>query len=186
MKLHNKLLIALAAGVALGTLAHAYGDSGAVQALGMHVLRPIGQIFLRTIFMIVVPMVFSALVVGVYELGRGHGLGSVAGKTLGFTLLLSSASVGLGVALVNLLRPGDGVQLGEAGAAATGAAVRTLEANAAAAKPLSDILIELIPRNPFDSAVRALDGEMLPLMVFSLIFGVAVSRARWPMAIATC
>ena len=48
--------------------------------------------------------------------------------------------------------------------------------SAAAARPLSDILIELIPRNPFDSAVRALDGEMLPLMVFALIFGVAVSR----------
>jgi DAACS family dicarboxylate/amino acid:cation (Na+ or H+) symporter len=175
VKLHNKLLIALAVGFALGTLAHGYGDSSAIQALGMHVLRPIGQIFLRTIFMIVVPMVFSALVVGVYELGRGHGLGRVAGKTLAYTLILSSASVMLGVALVNLLRPGTGVQLGQAGA--TGASVQTLQANAAAAKPLSDILIELIPRNPLESAVRALDGEMLPLMVFSLIFGVAISRA---------
>ena len=178
MKLHNKLLIALAAGFALGTLANAYlGDSDAIQALATHVLRPIGQIFLRTIFMIVVPMVFSALVIGVYELGREHGLGRVAGKTLGFTLILSSASVVLGVVLVNLLRPGQGVQLGEAGALGS---VKTLEANAAAAKPLSDVLIELIPRNPFESAVRALDGEMLPLMVFSLIFGVAVSRI--PMA----
>jgi dicarboxylate/amino acid:cation (Na+ or H+) symporter, DAACS family len=175
VKLHNKLLIALAAGFALGTFAHGYADSQTVQAIGTHILRPIGQIFLRTIFMIVVPMVFSALVVGVYELGRGHGLGRVAGKTLGFTLLLSSASVGLGVALVNLLRPGAGVQLGQAGA--TGTAVQNLQANAAAAKPLSDILIELIPRNPLESAVRALDGEMLPLMVFSLIFGVAISRA---------
>ena len=174
MKLHNKLLIALAAGFALGTLAHVWGgESGAIQALATHVLRPIGQIFLRTIFMIVVPMVFSALVIGVYELGRAHGLGRVAGKTLAFTVVLSGASVALGVALVNLLRPGQGVQLGEAGAAA---AVTSLQANAAAAKPLSDILIELIPRNPLDSAVRALDGEMLPLMVFSLIFGVAVSR----------
>ena len=49
------------------------------------------------------------------------------------------------------------------------------EANAAAAKPLSDVLIELIPRNPLESAVRALDGEMLPLMVFAVIFGLAVS-----------
>jgi DAACS family dicarboxylate/amino acid:cation (Na+ or H+) symporter len=173
LKLHNKLLIALAAGVALGTLAHGYADSGVIQALSTNILRPIGQIFLRTIFMIVVPMVFSALVVGVYELGRGHGLGRVAGKTLVFTLILSSASVALGVILVNVLRPGDGVQL-QAGSAA---AVQTLEANAAAAKPLSDILIELIPRNPIESAVKALDGEMLAFMVFSLIFGVAISRA---------
>ena len=56
--------------------------------------------------------------------------------------------------------------------------MQAIEANAAAAKPLSDMLIELIPRNPLESAVRALDGEMLPLMVFALIFGVAVSRLR--------
>jgi DAACS family dicarboxylate/amino acid:cation (Na+ or H+) symporter len=93
VKLHNQLLIALVAGFAAGTLAHGYGDSGFVQLLGADILRPIGQIFLRTIFMIVVPMVFSALVVGVYELGRVHGLGGVAARTLGFTLLLSTASV---------------------------------------------------------------------------------------------
>ena len=56
------------------------------------------------------------------------------------------------------------------------AGVEALQANAAATRPLSDIIIELVPRNPLDSAVRALDGEMLPLMVFALIFGVAVSR----------
>jgi DAACS family dicarboxylate/amino acid:cation (Na+ or H+) symporter len=144
-----------------------------MQALSTHVLRPIGQIFLRTIFMIVVPMVFSALVIGVYELGRGRGLGKVAGRTLAFTFLLSTSSVLLGVALVNLLRPGVGARLGVAGTAD----VQALRDNADAVKPLSDIIIELIPRNPLEAAVRALDGEMLALMVFALIFGVALSRA---------
>jgi DAACS family dicarboxylate/amino acid:cation (Na+ or H+) symporter len=65
------------------------------------------------------------------------------------------------------------VQLGGTDPAAAGA----IQANAAAARPLGDVLIELIPRNPLESAVRALDGEMLPLMVFAVIFGVAVSRA---------
>ena len=60
MKLHRQLLVALIAGFALGAVAHGFADSGLIQALGTHVLRPIGQIFLRTIFMIVVPMVFSA------------------------------------------------------------------------------------------------------------------------------
>ena len=175
MKLHNQLLLALAAGFAAGTLAHAYGDVGAVQVLGNDILRPVGQIFLRTIFMIVVPMVFSALVIGVFELGQTHGLGGVAGRTLGFTLLLSTASVLLGMLSVNIVRPGDGLDLGSPAAAS--AAVETLQTNAAAAKPLSDILIELIPRNPLEAAVRALDGEMLAFMVFAVIFGVAVSRA---------
>ena len=172
MKLHNKLALALVLGVALGTTLHPYAESPVLAAISMHVLRPIGQIFLRTIFMIVVPMVFSALVIGVYQLGRGRDLSAVAGRTLGFTLLLSSASVAIGVMLVNVLQPGAGVQLA-APAAAPG--VQSLQQNAAAALPLSDILIELVPRNPLESAVRALDGEMLPLMVFSVIFGVAVS-----------
>jgi dicarboxylate/amino acid:cation (Na+ or H+) symporter, DAACS family len=175
MKAHNALLLALAAGAAAGAIAHGYADSSAIQAVSQHVLRPIGQIFLRTIFMIVVPMVFSALVIGVYELGRGHGLGRVAGRTLLFTLALSSASVVIAVVLVNLIQPGAGLTLA---AASPGASVSSLQANAAATKPLSDILIELIPRNPLDSAVRALDGEMLSFMVFSLIFGVAISRLQ--------
>jgi DAACS family dicarboxylate/amino acid:cation (Na+ or H+) symporter len=111
----------------------------------------------------------------VYELGRGRDLSGVAGRTLAFTFVLSGTSVVIGVVLVNLFRPGAGVPL--AAAALPGASgVEALQANAAATKPASDILIELIPRNPFESAVRALDGDMLPLMVFALIFGVAVSR----------
>jgi DAACS family dicarboxylate/amino acid:cation (Na+ or H+) symporter len=173
VKLHTRLLLALVAGFAAGLAAHAAGTSPAMELIGQ-VLQPVGQIFLRLIFMTVVPMVFAALVVGVYELGREHGLGGVAGRTLAFTLILSAASVVLGVVLVNIVRPGAYAQRtpGE-----NAAGVATLQANADAAKPLSQTLIELIPRNPLDSAVRALDGEMLPLMIFALIFGFAISRA---------
>ena len=174
MKLHTKLLLALVAGFAAGAVAHAYGDSPAVDFVGQQILRPVGQIFLRLIFMTVVPMVFAALVIGVYELGRERGLGGVAARTLAFTLLLSAVSVIVGMLLVNIVRPGANLPVQPAAASA---GVTTLESNAAAAKPLGDVLIELIPRNPLDSAVRALDGEMLPLMVFALIFGFAISRA---------
>ena len=61
--------------------------------------------------MIVAPMVFSALVIGVNELGRGHDLSGVAGRTIGFTCVLSAASVAIGVPIVNLLQPGLGVEL---------------------------------------------------------------------------
>jgi len=175
VKLHTKLLIALVAGFAAGAVAHAYGGVPAVDFLGAQILRPIGQIFLRLIFMTVVPMVFAALVIGVYELGREHGLGGAAGRTLLFTMFLSATSVVLGMLLVNAIRPGANLPVRPA---ADTAAVQRLETNAAAAKPLSDVLIELIPRNPLDSAVRALDGEMLPLMVFALIFGYAISRGE--------
>ena len=174
MKLHTKLFIALVLGIVLGAALHSRADSALILSINANLLRPIGQIFLRLIFMIVVPMVFSALVIGVYELGRGHDLTGVAGRTLWFTVLMSGLSVAIGILLVNLLRPGESVALQQAiGGSAAG--VEALQANAAARKSVADTIIELVPRNPLDSAVRALDGEMLPLMVFALIFGVAVS-----------
>jgi len=175
VKLHTKLFVALALGGIIGILLHPYADQPAVAWAASNVLRPIGQIFLRAIFMIVVPMVFSALVIGVYELGQGRGLPGVAGRTLLFTTILSSASVIVGLLLVNGIRPGDRLRL--SAALPQAASVDDIEANAAAARPLADTLIELVPRNPLESAVRALDGEMLPLMVFALAFGAAISFA---------
>jgi DAACS family dicarboxylate/amino acid:cation (Na+ or H+) symporter len=175
VKLHVRLLVALVVGITLGTLLAPYAEGTWIAWVNSFVLRPVGQLFLRLIFMIVVPMVFSALVVGVYELGRERGLSGVLGRTLGFTILLSTASVVVGLLLVNTVRPGDGLALTPSEAASQG--VRTLEANAAAARPLADALVEIVPRNPIESAARALDGEMLALMVFALIFGLALSRS---------
>ena len=95
MKLHIRLLIALVLGIALGTALSPYAQGTWIAAINTSVLRPIGQIFLRLIFMVVVPMVFAALVVGVYELGRKRGLSGVVGRTLLFTVVLSTASVAI-------------------------------------------------------------------------------------------
>jgi DAACS family dicarboxylate/amino acid:cation (Na+ or H+) symporter len=175
LKLHLKLLIALVLGIVGGTLLHERPDVAWVVAINTHVLQPVGQIFLRLIFMIVVPMVFSALVLGVCELGRRHGLGRVAGKTLLFTLVMSALSVLIGITLVNTLRPGRGFEIDTALVTQQSTAVRAIESAAASSKPLSQIIVELVPRNPIDSAAKALDGEMLPLMVFSLMFGFGLS-----------
>lgn len=154
----------------LGAALHAT-DLPWVAAVNANLLRPIGQIFLRAILMIVVPMVFSALVIGVYELGRGDDLPGVAGRTLWFTVALSAASVGIGLLLVNLFAPGASFQL----QTAASESVQALQAQAAGAKSLGETLVELIPRNPVETAARALDGDMLQLMIFALIFGIAVS-----------
>jgi DAACS family dicarboxylate/amino acid:cation (Na+ or H+) symporter len=175
VKLHVRLLIALVLGIVLGTSLSPFAQGTWIAFVNTSILRPIGQIFLRLIFMVVVPMVFAALVVGVYDLGRRRGLSGVVGRTLFFTVVLSTASVVIGILLVNVIRPGAGLQLQTA--AVQEAGLKTLESNAAAARSLSDTLVEIVPRNPIDSAARALDGEMLPLMVFALIFGVALSAA---------
>ena len=173
MKLHTKLFAALVLGALLGAALHGQADSPWLVAININLLRPIGQLFLRAILMIVVPMVFSALVIGVYELGRGHDLAGVAGRTLVFTVVLSTLSVTIGIVLVNLFRPGETFPI----QAATTQSVETLRTQAAGAKSVADTIVELIPRNPVETAVRALDGDMLQLMIFALIFGVAVSAA---------
>ena len=169
--------MALVLGIAAGTLLHTRPDLPGLNPVNTYVLQPIGQIFLRLIFMIVVPMVFSALVLGVYELGRRHGLGRVAGKTLMFTIIASTISVGIGIGLVNLLRPGRGFQIDPRTLSAQSGAVGTIESAAAASKTWTQAIVELVPRNPLDSAVKAIDGEMLPFMVFALVFGVGLSLA---------
>jgi DAACS family dicarboxylate/amino acid:cation (Na+ or H+) symporter len=171
VKLHARLLLALVAGAVVGLLLHDQASSPWLAWTATNLLQPIGQIFLRSIFMIVVPMVFSALAIGVYELGRGHDLKGVAGRTLIFTVLLSTLSVAVAVGMVNLIRPGDRIDR----ALVPQQSVQSIEANAQAARTVSQAIVELIPRNPLDSAVRALDGEMLPFMVFALVFGLAVS-----------
>lgn len=176
MKQHSKLLIGLAAGIALGLLLHPYAASENLNAFNTHFLQPVGQVFLRLIFMVVVPLIFSALVLGVMELGEGKGLGRVAGRTLLFTLIASSFSVLIGVGLVNLVEPGKGFYVNQNVIMQQQQGVQTIQKNAAEAKPLSTTLVELIPRNPIDSAARAFSGEIIALMVFALIFGLALSQ----------
>lgn len=172
------LLAALIAGIVVGGLLHPFSDAEAYPGVAAWLtpfitewVAMIGQIFLRMIFMIVVPLVVSALLLGAYELGCGQGMGRVFIKTLGCTVLASSAAVAIGVTLVVVLQPGAGANL-----SATGSADAIL-ASAAAAKPLHEALLELLPRNPVATATRALEGEIIALMIGCLIFGAAMSAA---------
>ncbi len=98
-------------------------------------------------------------------------MGRVFLKTLGCTVLASTAAVAIGVGLVVLFTPGVGANL-----AATGSPEKIIE-SAAAAKPLTEALLDLLPKNPVASATRALEGEIIGLMVACLIIGAAMSAA---------
>lgn len=175
MKAHHKLLISLVLGAVLGIIFHQYAQSSFITEFTKNVLDPLGQIFLRLIFMIVVPMVFTGLVLGVYQLSEHHGLGKVVSKTIFYTILASALSVVIGVALVNFFKPGIGLHLPEEMVAAQAASAEKIKTNASQAKTAMQALVEIIPKNPVDAAARALDGEMLALMFFALIFGIALS-----------
>ena len=111
MKGHYKLVLGLVAGIVLGTLVHPYQDLFWIQKINEFIMVPMGQIFLRLLFMVVVPMVFSALVLGVYDLAKHQGVGKVASKTLFYTVIASTFSVLIGIGLVNFFQPGKGFKV---------------------------------------------------------------------------
>ncbi|MGZ3773058.1 MAG: dicarboxylate/amino acid:cation symporter [Pseudobdellovibrionaceae bacterium] len=176
MKKHTYLILSLVLGSVIGFLAHPFYESPVAQFFNKYIFEVIGQVFLRSIFMIVVPMVFSGLVIGVYQLTSHHGLARVAKKTLFFTLLASSCSVVIGITAANLVQPGKGF-LNQPGMLATQSQIQNIQKDIQEAKPPVQALLEIIPKNPIEAASKAFDGEMLALMFFSLIFGAALSKA---------
>lgn len=173
MKNHYKLLLGLVLGIVLGTIAHNYQGTTWMDGLNTYLMIPVGQIFLRLLFMIVVPMVFSALVLGVYDLASHQGVGKVASKTLFYTVIASTFSVLIGIGLVNFFKPGEGFQVDKSIFEAAKTNVETISANAQASKNFAQAIVDIIPKNPLDAAVRALEGEMLALMFFALFLGFA-------------
>jgi DAACS family dicarboxylate/amino acid:cation (Na+ or H+) symporter len=177
LPLHFRIFLGMFIGAVLGLVANlAMGDSPHLTGFVTNVARPIGQIFLRLIFMVVIPLVLAAIILGVAELGDPRHLGRVGLRTLVFTLVLSSVSVLIGVTLANVIRPGSG--LSESSRAKL---LQQMSANAGAVKapppPKTGlrILVDLIPENPVKAMVGALDGEMIAVMVFALVLGVALT-----------
>ncbi|HEX9287139.1 MAG TPA: dicarboxylate/amino acid:cation symporter [Thermoanaerobaculia bacterium] len=178
---HTKIFFGLILGLVGGLFVHEVaGEAPWVNWVVDNVAYPVGQLFLRLIFMVVVPLVFSSLVLGVLELGDVKRLGRIGLKTLVYTLFASGISVGIGIAMVNFFRPGAGVDPSVRAELSSTFASQSQKAieNAQQAQSWVDALLSLIPRNPLAAAVDALTGEMLALMVFAVFFGVALARIR--------
>jgi DAACS family dicarboxylate/amino acid:cation (Na+ or H+) symporter len=154
-------------------------DVAWVEWLTANVTGPIGQIFLRLLFMMVIPLLFSALVIGVAEMGDLASLGRAGLKTLLLTVLISGIAVVIGLGMVNLLQPGRGVdpvlaqsllEQGRAGAA-------NIVENAPTSISLGDFFLDLVPSNVFTAAA---ENAILPVMVFALFFGIGLVMAKSP------
>lgn len=146
------------------------------------VAETVGKVFLRMMFMVVVPLVFSALALAVREIGDVRQLGRLGLSTLGYTALLSLTAVLIGLVLVNTVRPGASlseerrqelVERYQKGA-------KDKVDSAHRAKSLQQTLVDLLPENPLQEMVGAVDGSskgngMLAVMVFALIVGVCLT-----------
>ena len=170
-----RMLAGLALGVVLGVAAHvAWGDAPALQQFVRSVTEPAGKIFLRLLFVLVLPLIVSALALGVSGLGDLRALGRIGAKTLAYTVVVSTIAVLIGVGMVNLLRPGTGLSPELKARLLVQASAAPAPAPGASASGV-DFVVALVPSN----IVRAMsDGDMLAVMVFALLLGVGLAATR--------
>jgi len=153
-KTGNLILLGMVAGAIIGALGGYFlGD------VFIH-LKFLGTIFLNALKMVVIPLIVSSMIVGVASLGDMSRLGRTAARTLVYFLATTMIAVIIGIILVNLIRPGDGL-------GGIYAVVPDFVAQAAPST-WSDFIVSLIPANIFAAAA---EDAVLPLIIFSLIFG---------------
>ncbi|HEX8635966.1 MAG TPA: dicarboxylate/amino acid:cation symporter [Pyrinomonadaceae bacterium] len=191
MPLHTRILIGLVVGVVAGVVVNRVfgGDHPGVAWAVRHVTEPIGTLFLRLLLMVVVPLVFSSLVVGVAGIGDIRKLGRVGLKSFAYVLVISAISVVIGLTLANTIRPGERIdEATKAGLEArygTDAQSRVAAATKAGSteSPLMQVVKTVVPENPVAAVAGIIAGRetqtdtpnMLHLMFFAVILGIAAT-----------
>jgi DAACS family dicarboxylate/amino acid:cation (Na+ or H+) symporter len=182
-KLANRILIGLVIGIVAALVSLAIGQASpaflaGARTFSTQVLDPIGQIFLRMLFFVVIPLVFASLATGVVQLGRLDKLGPLAGRTFTFFFLNMAVGVALGLLMMNVLRPGDHLDvesktrlMAEFG----GAAEKHVTASTTQpAMNLPTVVDMFMPKNLFGAFVgqqRNVLGDVLPLILFAILVG---------------
>jgi DAACS family dicarboxylate/amino acid:cation (Na+ or H+) symporter len=176
LPLHWKMAIGFGVGLLFGLIVHVTGnaEAGWVQSFTTYVTTPFSKTFLNLIFMLIVPLLFSALVVGIAEMGDIRALGRIGWKTLAYTVVLSAVAVLLGLVLVNVLKPGAGVDQALAQQLLTENAERAQQIVASIDKQPKglDMLLSIVPDNVLSAASN--NGSILALMFFAVMFGVGL------------
>ena len=172
MSLTKRILLAMVFGVVVGgviNIAISEGWLGASLSqwiddyIVLGLFDGIGRIFVASLKLLVVPLVFVSLVCGTASLGDNSRMGVMAGKTLGLYLLTTAIAITLALIMGSVVRPGDGIDL----ATASNFAPK-------AAPSLMDTIVNIFPSNPVEAMAN---GNMLQVIVFSLLMGLAVSKS---------
>lgn len=154
LKLHWQILIAFIIAVLLGLFL----------PYSSEYVKWLGDLFLRALKMIIVPLVFSSIVSGVVNLGSSSSLGRLGAKTMAYYITTSLAAIITGLILVDIIRPGIGADLGFR------MEVHELTSSTGS---LSDIILRIVPANLFEVFVK---GDMLAIIFFALLFGFFIPR----------
>ena len=174
MKLHTKILLGLVAGAATGVAVNLLTGGGPeTQRVVSLVTEPIGKMWLSALIMIVIPLIISTLSLGVAGLGSLKRLGRIGIITIVSFLCLTAASAVLGLTLMNFFQPGRSLD-----PAVKARLMETYKGQTDGAMGLSegalgiDLLVKIVPRNPVQAAAN---GEMLAVIFFALMIGVAIT-----------
>lgn len=175
MNLTARILIGMALGLFLGILLNGLNQADWVPpgvnhwlqwALVDGVLDVIGTIFLNSLKLLVVPLVFVSLVCGCSELGDNTRMGAMAVKTIALYMLTTAIAITIALAMASLIQPGVGMNLGE-----------QITFVPSEAPSLKAVFINIFPTNPIKAMA---EGNMLQIIVFSILMGIAVSRSGEP------
>ena len=174
MALHNRILLGLVVGAVAGvTVNVTMGGGPGVQWFASNVTEPIGRVWLSALIMVVIPLVVATLSVGVAGLGSLARFGRIGSLTLASFLLLTFVAAALGLALVNVIRPGDGLD-----ASVRASLMEAYKGQSSQAMGLAkgtdviDLLVRIVPRNPVQAAANF---EMLAIIFFSLMVGISLT-----------
>jgi len=184
-RLANRILIGLLVGAAAGAATLVLGAFApavltVARWLATNVFDPVGQVFLRLLFFVVMPLVFASLATGVVQLGNLSRLGPLAGRTFALFFFNMAIAVALGMIMMNVIEPGNRLDpetqarlVEEFG----GAAQQQIDRNAQAPSMTPGLIVDMfMPRNLLGSFVgndRNALGEVLPLIVFAILVGAA-------------
>ncbi|MDH3457181.1 MAG: dicarboxylate/amino acid:cation symporter [Gemmatimonadota bacterium] len=175
MKLHTKIVVGLLAGALTGTAVNAAaGGATWLVWVNTNVANPVGQVFLRMLFMTVVPLVFASLTLGVAGIGNVGRLGRIGVKTLAYFLASTALSTVVGLVLVSVFDPGGGIDQ-----ATRQDLLATYQGQAEGMQLGGGVgfgvstFVNMIPRNPVQAAAA---GDMLAVIFFALVFGAALIR----------
>jgi len=176
LALHWKILIGAILGAGLGALGYAFlgAESAALQGVLKYGAKPVGDVFIGLLFMLVLPLLFSALALGVAQMQDLKALGRMGGVSLLYTAAASIVAVVIGMLAVEIFQPGAGVtpeQREQLLTLSSGA----WQAPAAAPKTGMDLITAIVPRNPLKAAA---DGDYLGWMFFSLMIGIGLCLVR--------
>jgi DAACS family dicarboxylate/amino acid:cation (Na+ or H+) symporter len=177
MKLHTKILLGLSVGLIAGVATNlTVGvDNPTVEWVNRYIAGPVGQIFLRMLFMVVMPLVFASIALGVAGLGDIRKVGRVGGKAIGYFFITTCLAATLGLIVVNLMAPWERVSPEtrvELMDRFAGDASTRVEAAATTAKFGPETFVNIVPRNPIQAAANT---DMLAIIFFGLMFGAALT-----------